>query len=138
MGLIFVDSSVWIDFLNARQTVETTLLRRLDAGKHVVVIGDLVLAEVLQGTRSQRAFDGALALFAGMTRMTVSDHEVAIQAARNYRTLRGQGVTIRKTIDVLIATRCILDGVALLYRDRDFDPFVQHLGLRSAMTILPE
>lgn len=67
--------------------------------------------------------------------LVISSHDVAIEAARNYRRLRAVGATIRKTIDTLIATRCILDDLPLLYRDRDFDPFVQHLGLRSAMTI---
>ena len=63
----------------------------------------------------------------------ICDHRVAIEAACNYRALRSRGITVRKTIDTLIATRCILDGLPLLYSDRDFDPFVEHLGLRSAL-----
>ena len=54
-------------------------------------------------------------------------------AAKNVRTLRSLGVTVRKTIDTVIATRCIQSGFALLYSDGDFDPFVEHLGLRSAL-----
>jgi len=72
-----------------------------------------------------------------LTSLTVIEQggqEIAIQAARNFRTLRKRGVTVRKTIDTIIATRCIEDDIRLLYSDRDFDPFVRHLGLRTAMT----
>jgi len=64
----------------------------------------------------------------------ICDRNIAIQAARNYRRLRSLGVTVRKTIDTIIATRCIEDDFTLLYSDRDFDPFVKHLGLQSAMS----
>ncbi len=74
-------------------------------------------------------------MLAAFTSLTILDSESALQAAINYRTLRDRGITIRKTIDTLIATRCILDRIPLLYSDRDFDPFVQHLGLRSAMDL---
>jgi predicted nucleic acid-binding protein len=77
----------------------------------------------------------ALRLLQTLPIITVSDETVAIQAARNYRTLRAKGVTVRKTIDTLIATRCIVDGHHLLYSDRDFDPFVEHLGMLSAMDL---
>ena len=138
MGLTVVDSSVWIDLLENRDTVQmralTSSLNRGDP----LAIADLVLMEVLQGARSTRRFDEALSFFAAFDRLAVGDHRVAIEAARNYRHLRSIGITIRKTIDTLIATRCILDGLPLLYRDRDFDPFVEHLGLRSAMDSPPE
>ena len=133
MGLTVVDSSVWIDLLQQRDTLQMQALRNsLDRGDPLA-IGDLVLMEVLQGATSGRRFDEALRFFAAFDRLTIGDHRVAIEAARNYRHLRSLGITIRKTIDTLIATRCILDDLPLLYRDRDFDPFVQHLGLRSAM-----
>ena len=133
MGLTLVDSSVWIDLLANRSTVQTRALTQcLDRGEPLG-IGDLVLMEVLQGARSQRSADHAIRFFSTFNKVQISDHRVAIQAAHNYRHLRSLGVTIRKTIDTLIATRCILDRLPLLYSDHDFDPFVQHLGLRPAL-----
>ncbi|PVE53535.1 VapC toxin family PIN domain ribonuclease [Arthrobacter sp. TPD3018] len=133
MGLTLVDSSVWIDLLANRDTRQTrALTQSLDRGDPLG-IGDLVLMEVLQGARSERSAQDAIRLFEGFDPVQISDHRVAVQAARNYRHLRSLGITIRKTIDTLIATRCILDRLPLLYSDRDFDPFVQHLGLRPAL-----
>jgi predicted nucleic acid-binding protein len=133
MGLTLVDSSVWIDLLANRSTVQTRALTQcLDRGDPLA-IGDLVLIEVLQGARSERSADDAIRFFAKLNKVQIADHRVAVQAARNYRHLRSLGITIRKTIDTLIATRCILDRLPLLYSDRDFDPFVQHLGLRPVL-----
>ena len=89
--------------------------------------------EVLQGTRDEAASRAAQAHLASFATVQIGDHRIAIEAARNYRFLRGKAITVRKTIDTLIATRCILDGLPLLYGDRDYAPFVEHLGLRSAM-----
>lgn len=111
------------------------MLREFILARHRVVVGDLMLAEVLQGTRSDRHFAQAQHFMSVFDPLTIGSHGVSIEAARHYRHLRGLGITIRKTIDTLIATRCILDDLPLLYRDRDFDPFVQHLGLRSAMAM---
>lgn len=131
--MILVDSSVWIDFFRGNATPQVD---RLDAllGKVEVLVGDLVLTEVLQGFGSDRAFRTALDLLSTLPPVEIGGHDTAIEAARNFRRLRAQGVTIRKTIDTLIATHCILMGTSLLYSDRDFDPFVIHLSLRSAMT----
>jgi predicted nucleic acid-binding protein len=128
-----VDSSVWIDFLRDRDTPHTDRLIRLLKSTRIRT-ADLVLTEVLQGVRDERAHARTLQLLTLPGVLCVSSAEVAVQAARNYRSLRDKGITIRKTIDTLIATRCILDRIPLLYADRDFDPFVQHLGLRSVMT----
>ena len=130
--MIVVDSSVWIDYFRGTTTVQTEFLD-YSFGRDPVIAADLVVAEVLQGFHDARSFELAEARLALAYPLTVCDQQVAVQAARNYRQLRGIGITIRKTIDTLIATRCILDGLPLLYRDRDFDPFVEHLGLRSAM-----
>jgi predicted nucleic acid-binding protein len=135
MGLILVDSSVWIDFLRSRSTLQTIAVRNLTAARHRLGIGDLMLMEVLQGARSATEFERAAAFLDAFQPVVVGDHAVSRQAARHYRTLRTLGITIRKTIDTLIATRCILDGIPLLYSDRDFDPFVRHLGLRSALDL---
>ena len=131
--MILVDSSVWIDYFRGALTPETD---RLDAllGREPLATGDLVLTEVLQGLRDHRAFEQARKLLTSLDVVTLGGQQVAIRAAKHFRVLRERGVTARKTIDTVIATRCIVDGYALLYSDRDFDPFVEHLGLRSAMT----
>lgn len=130
--MILVDSSVWIDYFRGTVTPQT---ERLDAllGSELLVVGDLILAEVLQGFSSERDFNQARTLMTALDVVTLGGPEIAIQAARNFRTLRARGVTIRKTIDTLIATRCIESDYALLFSDRDFEPFVEHLGLRSAV-----
>ena len=98
-----------------------------------VFIGDLILTEVLQGFDNERDFNQAKKLLTSLNVVQLSDQKIAIQAAKNYRRLRALGLTVRKTIDNVIATRCIEDGFKLLYSDRDFDPFVEHLGLVSAL-----
>lgn len=130
--MILVDSSVWIGYFRGTVSPETD---RLDAllGIEPLATGDLVLTEVLQGFDSQRDFNRARKLLTSLTILDLGGREVAIQAAKNFRKLRGLGVTARKTIDTIIATYCILRHHDLLYSDRDFDPFVQHLRLRSAM-----
>lgn len=130
--MIVVDSSVWIDFFRGVTTPQT---ERLDAllGSEPLAIGDLILTEVLQGFGSEKDFHQARRLLTALDVMTLGGKDITLQAARNYRALRAQGVTVRKTIDTIIATCCIENDVSLLYSDRDFDPFVEHLGLRSAM-----
>jgi len=131
--MILVDSGVWIDKLAGRTTLQTLRLEQLIVDEQQIGVGDLMLAEVLQGTRDGSAFAATKAHMDVYSPVQISDRRIAEAAARNYLALRGLGITIRKTIDTLIATRCILDRIPLLYSDRDFDPFVQHLGLRSAM-----
>jgi predicted nucleic acid-binding protein len=132
---ILVDTSVWIDLFSNRTTRETSKGRSLiETGKRVVV-GDLILLEVLQGTRDARDYARKLALLDAFDPLVIVDRQVVLEAARNYQLLRSLGITIRKTIDTLIATRCIRDDIPLLYSDRDFDPFVLHLGLRSALEL---
>lgn len=132
--MILVDSSVWIDYFRGTATPEA---EKLDAllGTEPVATGDLMLAEILQGFVSDRDFNQAKKLLSSVTIVEMVGQDIAIQAARNFRTLRARGITVRKTIDTLIATRCIESGLILLYSDRDFDPFVEHLGLRSAMPV---
>lgn len=131
--MVLVDSSVWIDLFRNRSTPGSVALEDLLTRRRIA-IGDLILTEVLQGFASDTAFERARQILALAAPLTIVDDVVALQAARYYRTLRARGITIRKTIDTLIATRCIIDGIPLLYSDRDFDPFVAHLGLRAAMT----
>jgi len=129
--VILVDSSVWIDYFRRLRTPETD---RLDAllGADEVAIGDLMLTEVLQGFTRDGEFETALRLMSAVPVIDIVGKDIALQAAQNFRYLRTLGVTIRKTIDTLIATRCIEDDYALLFSDRDFEPFVEHLGLARA------
>ena len=130
--MILVDSSVWIDYFRGTSTLQTDFLDAL-LGKETIAIGDLILTEVLQGFRADTDFNRAKNLMTSLVVIDIGGRGTAIRAARNFRTLRLLGVTIRKTIDTLIATRCIQDQHHLLYSDRDFEPFVTHLGLRSAV-----
>ncbi|MCZ4312202.1 PIN domain nuclease [Comamonadaceae bacterium G21597-S1] len=127
--MILVDSSVWIDFFNGTPTPQTNTLDTLLASEPVA-IGDLILAEVLQGFRSERAFNEARRLLGALELVVLGGADIAIEAARNFRRLRAKGVTVRKTVDTFIATRCIVSNLVLLHNDRDFDPFERHLGLR--------
>lgn len=131
--MILVDSSVWIDYFRGTVTPQAEKLD-LILGVEPIATGDLILAEVLQGFTAERDFNQAKTLMTSLVVIELGGQEVAIQAARNFRSLRALGVTVRKTIDTVIATRCIETGLALLYSDRDFDPFVEHLGLQSALT----
>jgi predicted nucleic acid-binding protein len=130
--VILVDSSVWIDYFRGRQNSQTD---RLDVllGNEPVATGDLVLVEVLQGFGSVQDFNQGKKLLASLQIVDLAGADIALQAAKNFRTLRSRGITVRKTIDTLIATSCIQKGMALLYSDKDFDPFVEHLGLRTAL-----
>jgi predicted nucleic acid-binding protein len=129
--LILVHSSIWIDYFNGAVTPKTDKLDRL-LGQEPVAIGDLILTEVLQGFRTDRDFDRARSLLLSLDVVQLAGTEISIQAARNFRKLRRLGVSVPRTIDTIIATRCIESGYPLLYGDRDFDPFVEHLGLRAA------
>lgn len=130
--MILVDSSVWIDYFRGAETPQTDRLERL-LGEEPLATGDLILTEVLQGFDKERDFAQAQKLLTSLTIVGLGGREIAIRAAQNYRKLRTMGVTTRKTIDTIIATRCIESDLPLLYSDRDFDPFVERLGLRSAM-----
>ncbi|WP_299822069.1 PIN domain nuclease [uncultured Jannaschia sp.] len=129
--MILVDSSVWIDYLRGTSNAETDLLDEL-LGAEPVAIGDLILTEVLQGIGPDHAFEQARTLFSALDFVEIAGPSIALEAARNFRRLRAKGITVRKTIDTLIATRCIRDAIPLLFTDRDFQPFVDHLGLMSA------
>lgn len=125
---LLVDSSVWIDFFNGVQTPETNYL--YDAiGHEPVIVGDLILTEVLQGFRNQQDFDAARQALTRFPVYEMVGQVVALQSARNYRSLRASGVTMRKTIDCLIATFCLMNDHTLLHVDRDFDYFEIYLGL---------
>ncbi len=127
--MILVDSSVWIDYFRGIGTWQADQLDGL-LGNQPLAVGDLILTEVLQGFASAKDFNRARKLLNSLVLVEIGGQGVAIEAARNHRVLRALGVTVRKTIDTLIATRCIESGYTLLHADRDFEPFMQHLGLR--------
>jgi predicted nucleic acid-binding protein len=123
-----VDSSVWIDYFNGLHTSQT---ERLDSalGIKELGIGDLILCEVLQGFRREQEYRRVQTALLAFPVFVMGGKQLALQSARNYRLLRQRGITVRTTIDCLIATFVIERGFSLLHNDRDFDPFVLHLGL---------
>lgn len=126
--MILVDSSVWIDYLRGTVTPQTDKLDAL-LGVTPLVIGDLIMTEVLQGCPTGREFTAVRKMLETLTFVTLGGPDVAVLAAKNTRKLRARGITVRKIIDTVIATRCMFDGLELLHSDHDFDPFEKHLGL---------
>lgn len=131
--MIIVDSSVWIDYFNGRDTAETNTLDRL-IGVEMLGVGDLILAEVLQGFRSDADYWAARQALTSLNIFEMLGMELALKSADNFRLLRKRGITIRKTADVIIATYCIEAGHTLLFSDKDFLPFVEYLGLQAVAT----
>ena len=127
--MIIVDTSVWIDYLSGVLNPHTEWL---DQNLGIASIGflDLILCEILQGIRADSDFTRIQHELSNFALFSSGGEELAIAAASNYRYLKSRGYTVRKTIDCLIATFCLRQGHSLLHRDRDFDPFEQHLTLR--------
>ena len=127
--MIVVDSSVWIDFFMGKNTLGA---ETLDAslGEDVVAIGDVMLVEVLQGFRAESDYRKARDLLLSLSILNMLDTDIALKSAANFRRLRKKGVTVRKTIDTIIATYCIENKLPLLHSDRDFQPFQDHLKLQ--------
>jgi len=130
--MILVDSSVWIDYFNGRETARTDWL---DAalGSEPLVIGDIILTEVLQGFPSNKDFNTAKKLLLTFPLMEMVGQELAVKSALNYRFLRKKGVTVRKTIDVIIGTCCLHHDIPLLHSDRDFEPMEKYLKLKTVV-----
>ena len=126
--MIVVDSSVWIDSLNGRNSPHVQRLRMV-LGAQEVVVGDSMLCEVLQGLDNERAAREVEALLRRFEIVPMAGDAIAVVAARNFRSLRRRGITIRKTIDLLIGTWCIENRAPLLHNDSDFRPMARHLGL---------
>lgn len=127
--MILVDSSVWIDYFNGRRTPQTDFL---DAAlsTEVILVGDLILAEVLQGFRDDSEFEEAREALDQLQQVSIVSRETALASASLYRQLRKRGISVRKTIDCLIAAYCIGSQCQLLHSDHDFAPFEEHLGLQ--------
>ncbi len=131
--MILVDSSVWIDYFNGAESEETDLLDE-SLTSETVCLGDMILAEVLQGFRRERDYRNARELLTALPVYQVMTPALALVAADNYRSLRKRGATVRKSVDVWIATFCIENGVPLLFSDRDFLPFVRYLKLATPLS----
>ena len=129
--MIVVDSSVWIDYFSGADTPQVETLDNT-LGIQPVAIGDLILTEVLQGFRHEKDYKAARKVFEDVTIFDMLGEQMAIKSAENFRALRKKGITVRKTADVIIATFCIEQKLPLLFSDKDFKPFVKHLGLIEA------
>ncbi len=127
--MIFLDSTVLIDYFNNANTWQVEVLDTI-LGKELVVIGDYVLTEVLQGFKSDIEFQEAKTTLLAFPCYDIGGKEIAIRSAENYRYLRKRGITVRKTIDAMIATFCIENEFTLLHNDKDFEPFEKHLNLK--------
>ena len=127
--MILVDSSVWIDYFNGQATWQTNMLNNL-LSNVPIIMGDLILIEILQGFRSDKDYEKAKSYLGILPFHEIGGYQVAINSAQNYRTLRKKGITVRKTIDIIIGTFCILNDISLLHDDRDFTPMVDYLSLK--------
>lgn len=130
--MILVDSSVWIDYFNGTKTARTDWLEAA-LGSAPLVVGDIILTEVLQGFQSDKDFNTAKKLLLTFPFMEMVGQELAIRSAMNYRFLRKKGVTVRKTIDVLIGTFCLHNRISLLHSDKDFEPMEKYLKLKTVV-----
>jgi predicted nucleic acid-binding protein len=126
--VIVVDSSVWIDFLNGRDAPHVKRLRAI-MGTDEVIVGDLMLCEVLQGLDDERTAREVEGLMRRFEIVYMAGDAIAVAAAGNFRSLRRRGITVRKTIDLLIGTWCIENRRPLLHNDNDFRPMARYLGL---------
>lgn len=129
--MILVDSSVWIDYFSGVVNKQTDSLDNT-LGVKPAAIGDLILTEVLQGFKHDKDYKTAKALFDDLTFFNMLGKDIALKSADNFRALRKKGITVRKTADVIIASFCIDRKLPLLFSDKDFKPFVKHLGLAEA------
>ena len=127
--MLIVDSTVWIDYFNGLENPQTDYLDQI-VDQNPILVGDLILAEVLQGFRDDSDFEEARRALSKYIQVQMVNPELALQSARNYRLLRRKGITVRKTIDSLIATYCIENEHDLLHKDNDFDGYEKHLRLR--------
>lgn len=128
--MILVDSSVWIAYLNGVKSQETEFLDE-SLGFVPILVPDLVYLEILQGYREDHVFQKVKTFLDEFPFVSVGSKELALESAQNFRILRKKGITVRKTIDCYLATFCIQKDLKILHSDRDFDPFVQFLGLKS-------
>ncbi len=126
--MILVDTSVWIDYFNGKSSWQTDFLDGMLVNSPVIM-GDLILIEILQGFRKDKDYNTAKSCLSILPLYQMGGYNLAISSSENYRKLRKKGITVRKTMDVIIATFCIENNITLLHNDHDFEPMVKHLGL---------
>ncbi|MBK9005548.1 MAG: PIN domain nuclease [Anaerolineae bacterium] len=127
--MLLVDTSVWVDYFNGIENPQTDYLHE-NLDRTPILVGDLILAEILQGFRSESDFEKVRRVLGKFIQADMVGTELAVQSARNFRFLRQKGITVRKTIDSLIATFCIENDHQLIHNDSDFDGYEKHLGLQ--------
>ena len=128
--MVLVDSSVWISYFNGKDTWQTEILDQILL-QIPIFTGDLILTEVLQWFRKENDYNKAKKIMSILACKNLSGYEIAIKSAENYRKLRKQGITVKKTIDVIIGTFCITENIPLLHDNKYFEPMIEHLGLKS-------
>ncbi len=126
--MILIDTSAWIDYFNGIDNKTTALVDKV-LDTEPVLIGDLIYCELLQGFKTEEKFSEVKELLSNLTLVELVGFKIAEKAALNYRKLRKQGITIRKTMDIIIATYCVENKVVLIHKDRDFDLVSEPLGL---------
>ena len=128
--MVLIDSSVWINYFNGIITWQTEILDQM-LQQIPVYTGDLILTEVLQGFRRDTDYQKAKEIMSILPCKNLGGYDIAIQSAKNYRKLRKKGITVRKTVDLIIGSFCINENIPLLHDDKDFDPMAQYLGLKT-------
>lgn len=128
--MILVDSSVWIAYFNGSRIWQAELLDEL-LNRELILMGDLILTEVLQGFRLDKEFKKAREFMKALQFCHMGGYDIAVNSAQNYRKLRKRGLTVRKTIDIIIGTYCIENRLLILHDDQDFIPMEKHLGLKA-------
>ncbi len=128
--MILVDSSVWINYFNGQISWQTEILDQM-LQQIPLFTGDLIMTEVLQGFKKDSDYKKAKETMSILTCKELGGYEIAIKSAENYRKLRKKGITVRKTIDVIIGTFCINENISLLHDDKDFEPMTEYLSLKS-------
>ena len=129
--MILADTSAWIDYFNGNITSQTDLLDEC-LMEGTLAMGDLIFLEILQGIREDKQYKQVKTKLSLLDQYAMFSPAMVAKCANNFRCLRQKGITIRKTNDVIIASFCIDKNIALLYTDRDFKPFTEYLGLKSA------
>lgn len=127
--MILVDTSVWINYFNGVENKQTENLDRI-LSEQSVLVGDIILTEILQGFDSDKEFRLAKQALDPLDCVHLGGKSLAIKAASNFRFLRSKGITIRKTVDMLIGTWCIEHEVELLHNDKDFNQIATQLPLQ--------
>lgn len=130
--MIIVDSSVWIDYFNGQISPQTDKLDAL-LGTDLITVGDLIIMEVLRGFKKRRDYELARDALSKLNYVDMVGQDIAVRAAEHYRSLRSKGITVRKSIDMMIGTYCIVNNYELLHNDRDFIPMVTELGLKEVL-----